>query len=62
MSTELDRAAAAWDKAEREGKLATPTEPDTRPRDALYGKVIDFNVKVTVNGKSLHNPQPTEKF
>jgi hypothetical protein len=57
MSAELDRIAEAWDRAEREGRLVEPTaRPDTRPRDALYNRVITFTPKVTIGGKPLSNP------
>jgi hypothetical protein len=53
MSKDLDRAAEAWDKAQRNGQLNPPTpEPDTRPRDC-YNRPITFTPKVTVGGKPL---------
>jgi hypothetical protein len=58
MSKELDRAAAAWDKAALEGKLATPTEPDNRPRNALYNQSVPITVKFTIGKGTLHNPYP----
>jgi hypothetical protein len=56
MSKELDRAAAAWDRAEREGRLKPPSPgPDTRPRDALTNRVITFTPKVSIGGDKLLN-------
>jgi hypothetical protein len=40
----------------------TPEPPDTRPRDALYNQPITFTPKISINGKPLTNPQPTETF
>jgi hypothetical protein len=39
-----------------------PVPPDPTPRDALYNLPITFTPKVSVNGKPLTNPQPTEIF
>jgi hypothetical protein len=44
------------------GKPEAHPAPDTQPRDALYNLPITFTPKISVNGKPLHNPQPTEKF
>jgi hypothetical protein len=59
MSKELDRAAAAWDKAEREGRLnprPTAPAPDTRPRNALTNLPVPITVKFTIGQGTLHSP------
>jgi hypothetical protein len=59
MSAELDRAAAAWDRAARDGQLKPhPTELDTRPRDALYNQPVPVTIKFTIGKGQLHNPYP----
>jgi hypothetical protein len=57
--TDLEKAAAAWDRAEREGRLTPPTpEPDTRPRNSLTNRPVPITVKVTVGKSTLHSPWP----
>jgi hypothetical protein len=61
-SQPLTDAAKAWDRAELEGRLHPPAAPpDTRPRDPVYNKLIEFNIKATIGGKPLldnFNPDP----
>jgi hypothetical protein len=55
--TDLEKAAAAWDAAEREGRLNPPApEPDTRPRNTLYNQPVPITVKFTIGKGTLHNP------
>jgi hypothetical protein len=57
MSKELDRAAAAWDAAEREGRLTEPTSgPDARPRNSITNRPVPITVKFTIGKGTLHNP------
>jgi hypothetical protein len=42
--TDLEKAAKAWDAAEREGQLhPEPPPPDTRPRNALTNRPVTFS-------------------
>jgi hypothetical protein len=55
MSKDLDRAAAAWDKAERNNRPPS-TEPDNRPRNALTNLPVPITVKFTIGKGTLHDP------
>jgi hypothetical protein len=58
--SDLKKAAEAWDRAQREGRLNAPApEPDTRPRDALYNRVISIEPKVTIGRGRLVSPYPS---
>ena len=60
--SDLEKAAEAWDKAEREGRLLNPpAPPDTRPRDALTNRPITFTPKVTVNGNVIDTSTPRSR-
>jgi hypothetical protein len=54
--SDLEKAAAAWDKAEREGRLVEPTAGPDTPRNSLYNRPVPITIKATVNAKPLTNP------
>jgi hypothetical protein len=61
--SDLKKAAEAWDKAEREGRLNPPAPaPDTRPRNSLTGQPVPITVKFTIGKGQLHNPYPRRPF
>jgi hypothetical protein len=58
MSAELDRAAAAWDRAARDKTLNPPAPADTRPVNSLYNRPVPINIKFTIGKGVLHSPYP----
>ena len=57
--SDLKKAAEAWDRAEREGRLVEPTAgPDTRPVNSLYNRPVPINIKFTIGKGVLHSPYP----
>jgi hypothetical protein len=57
--SDIEKAAAAWDRAQREGQL-NPA-PDT-PRNSLYNRPVPITIKATIGKGQLHNPYPRRPF
>jgi hypothetical protein len=54
--SDLKKAADAWDRAEREGRLNPPAGPDTQPRNSITNRPVPINIKGTWGHGTLHSP------